>query len=482
MEAKATSSFQHNRKLLLAVFLIVITVVSTFAVISYLQSGSQVTTNVKNDPYVGVAFCGNTTADAIALIDRTKNYTNLFVLDTGRSVLSRNESAVYQICDYATANGLSIIINLGISSPIERDVTTWFWNSNITEMKANWTERWGDKFLGMYYNDEVGGIQLDGSWTDFYQWSENRSISDYPPLRTLQLDIKNKLDLYNKANFTPENYDIEANFYVNLVLGYDPGIITLNNTDIPMFTSDYGLYWWDYLGGYDVMLAELGWNASVAQQIDQVKGAARLQGKDWGTMITWKYDDVPFLDSAKSIYDQMLASYQAGAKYIMIFNYAKDKNATNTAEAMVDQHYMALYQFWHDIHSKQYEDNSKPEAALVLPHNYGWGMRNPNDTIWGFWPTDSKTRQIAINMATLLDWYGTKLDIVYEDPAYPITNTNYTHVYYWNSTLNYLRTEVVVAIVLWVFTVVSIVVGVSILRSNFKQRRSAFVSFPEVEA
>ena len=103
-----------------------------------------------------------------ALIDRTKDYTNLFVLDTARSPLSRNESAVYQICDYATANGLSIIINLGISSQIEPDITTWFWNSNITETKANWTERWGNKFLGMYYNDEVGGIQLDGSWTDFY--------------------------------------------------------------------------------------------------------------------------------------------------------------------------------------------------------------------------------------------------------------------------------------------------------------------------
>ncbi len=133
------------------------------------------------------------------------------------------------------------------------------------------------------------------------------------------------------------------------------------------FTSDYGLYWWDYLGGYDVMLTELGWNASVAQQIAQVKGAARLQDKEWGAMITWKYDDVPFLDGAKEIYDQMLASYQAGAKYIMIFNYAKDENATNTAQAMTDEHFMALYQFWQDTHSKQYEDNSKAEAALVLP-------------------------------------------------------------------------------------------------------------------
>ena len=118
---------------------------------------------VKSEPYVGVAFCGNTTAEAIALIDRTKNYTNLFVLDTGRNELSSNESAVYEICDYATSSGLNLIVNLGINGPYEANVTTWFWNANLTDMKANWTQRWGDKFLGIYYNDEIGGVQLDGA-------------------------------------------------------------------------------------------------------------------------------------------------------------------------------------------------------------------------------------------------------------------------------------------------------------------------------
>jgi hypothetical protein len=471
LEDKATSSFHYNRKLLLAAFLVIIVVVSSFVVVSYLQDSSQAPTNIKNDPYVGVAFCGNTTAEAFALIDRTKDYTNLFVLDTGRSALSRNETAVYQICDYATANGLSIIINLGIDSVTEDDVTTWFWDSSIPDIRANWTQRWGTKFLGMYYNDEVGGIQLDGEWERFYErFGANLSHIDHPALRRLG-EIKTKMDAYTANGTSPDNYDLEADFFVNLVLNEsDPGLAKLNHNGIPSFTSDYGLYWWDYLGGFDVMLAELGWNASVAQQIDQVKGAARLQNKDWGAMITWKYDDVPFLDSAKSIYDQMLESYQAGAKYIMIFNYAKDKNATNTAEAMVDQHYMALYQFWHDIHSKQYEDNSKPEAALVLPHNYGWGMRNPNDTIWGFWPSDSKTRHIAINMATLLDWYGTKLDIVYEDPAYPVSSANYTHVYYWGQTINYLRTEVVVGIVFSMFGAVSIMLAVVLIRSRLRDK------------
>jgi hypothetical protein len=417
---------------LLVVFLVVVLTVSIFAVHAYLQSGTQ--TNINSDPYIGVAFCGNTSIEAKALIDRTRNFTNLFVLDTARSELSRNKTAVYDICDYATSSGLNIIINLGINNDYETDVTTWFWDSNLTNMKANWTQRWGVKFLGMYYNDEVGGVQLDGSWAQFFHRVGDRlTNSSIPAIRALK-DIQTKLEFYRDTNSTPDDYDMEAKFFVDLVVRFYPGLTELNKTGITSFTSDYGLYWWDYLGGYDVMLAELGWNASVAQQIAQVKGAARLQDKEWGAMITWKYNDVPFLDGAKAIYDQMFASYQAGAKYIMIFNYAIDKNSTNTAQAMTEEHYMALYQFWQDMHTKAYKDNSKAEAALVLPHNYGWGMRNPNDTIWGFWPTDEKTDQIANNMYKLLVEYGTKLDIVYEDSAYPVANAGYRHIYYWNST------------------------------------------------
>ncbi len=81
------------------------------------------------------------------------------------------------------------------------------------------------------------------------------------------------------------------------VITHDPGLENLTAAGIVSFTSDYGLYWWDYKGGYDVMLAELGWNVSVAEQIALVKGAARLQDKEWGTMITWQYRSPPYLDS-----------------------------------------------------------------------------------------------------------------------------------------------------------------------------------------
>ncbi len=429
------SSNGRIRKFLIPFFLIAIIAVSTLALqqICNSSSGSQALA-INSNPYIGIAFCGNTTSEAKMLIDKAKNYTNLFVLDTGRSELSRNETSVIEICDYATANDLSVIINLGINSVTEDDVTAWFWDQKLTDLKQNWTQRWGDKFLGIYYNDEPGGIQLDGSWTEFYQRFGGKLTNiDHPAMVALN-DIQTKLEAYVNNGTKPENYDLEAAFFVNLVLNEgDPGLSALNAAEITTFTSDYGLYWWDFLGGYNVMFAELGWNASIAQQIAQVKGAARLQEKDWGAMITWKYYDVPFLDSGEEIYKQMLTAYQSGAKYIMIFNYAKDDKG-NTAAAMTDEHFLAIERFWNDTHNTDYADLSTPEAALVLPHNYGWGMRDHYDNIWGFWPTDEKTQQIATVMGHLLSKYGASLDIVFEDLAYPTANVEYKNVYYWNST------------------------------------------------
>ena len=97
------------KKFLIPTFLIAILAVSALGLQQFYGDSSQ--TNIDNNPYVGIAFCGNTTAEAKAQIDRAKNYTNLFVLDTGRSDLSRNETAVMEICDYAVANKLSIIVN-----------------------------------------------------------------------------------------------------------------------------------------------------------------------------------------------------------------------------------------------------------------------------------------------------------------------------------------------------------------------------------
>ena len=83
--------------------------------------------------------------------------------------------------------------------------------------------------------------------------------------------------MYNGSK--PQDYDLETNFFIQNVLKEDPGLAALKTVGITTFTSDYGLYWFDYLGGYDVLFAETGWNCSLAQQIALVKGAARLQDK-----------------------------------------------------------------------------------------------------------------------------------------------------------------------------------------------------------
>ena len=424
------SSSNRVRKFLVPTFLIVILALSMFAVYLSFSTGNQ----TKADPnsYVGIAFGGNTTDQAKQLIDKVKSYTNLFILDSGRNPISADQSKVEEVCDYAVGKGLYVIINLGIKN--EHDSSDWFWGQpSLDGIKHQWTQRWGDKFLGIYYNDEPGGIQLDGSWRQFYEYAiKNLGNSSFPALQSLN-EIAQKLTLYveNGTKPSPDDYELEAEFFMDYVITHDQGIESLTAAGIRSFTSDYGLYWWDYKGGYDVMLAELGWNVSVAEQIALVKGAARLQDKDWGAMVTWKYRSPPYLDSGDEIYNQMLISYQAGAKYIAVFNYPYEGGAYGT---LTDEHFAALQRFWNDITTKQYADLSSPQAALVLPKNFGWGLRNPNDTMWGFWLSDNRTNQVAVVTAMCIYYYGVNLDIVYEDSAYPITNVAYQKVYYWNAT------------------------------------------------
>ena len=129
----------------------------------------------------------------------------------------------------------------------------------------------------------------------------------------------------------------------------------------------------------------------------------------------------------------MIDAYEAGADYIVIFNYPKLEG--NDYGVMTDEHFNALERLWNSItETDSRADFSGPEAALVLPRYYGWGMRQPDDTIWGFWGPDDKSLTIAKITDKLLAQYGVSLDIVYDDPAYPISEVNYKSIYYWDST------------------------------------------------
>jgi hypothetical protein len=139
-------------------------------------------------------------------------------------------------------------------------------------------------------------------------------------------------------------------------------------------------------------------------------------------MITWKYQSPPYLDSGQEIYAQMVAAYEAGAIYIAIFDYPSLDG--NPYGVLLDEHFEALEQFWTDtqVTHKLAFNSVTAKAALVLPKNYGWGMRNSQDVIWGFWGPDELSPQIWALSRQLLSEYQYALDIVYEDPPFSFVN------------------------------------------------------------
>jgi len=267
-------------------------------------------------------------------------------------------------------------------------------------------QQWGDRFLGVHYYDEPGGIYID--------FDRNETM-----LTFLNLDYPD----YNRA----------ANMFIT---GFhmDDGFEAIETKSLDAFVSDYALYWFDYLAGYDVVLAQAGWNHTLVQDIALVRGAARMQNKTWGEMITWKYRHPPYLDSGEVIYEQMRTAYECGAEYIMIFNFPTLEG--NDYGIMTDEHFDALERFWKDTvkNSEVIHGSIEAEAALVLPKNYGWGMRHQEDRIWGWWGPDNKSQQIWTISRQLLTQYGTALDIIYDDPTFPVTG-KYPKIYYWNQTI-----------------------------------------------
>jgi hypothetical protein len=405
-----------SARILTLTLIIIILVASTSLLVSYTSNNHQ-----QNDPvYVGVAYGGNSTAQAKLLIDRTKNYTNLFILDSGVNRISQNETASKEVCDYAIHAGLNLIVNMGAWD-------TYDWNRRMQFFNYCKSE-YGNKFLGAYFDDEPAGIHIDNNWTEYFDEHKNLFDSDiHVPLK----DIYDNLQTANGTN--PQNYTQEATWF-NGLLEWNPGHNELKRNQIKTFTSDYALFWFDYLGGYKTLLAQIGWNHSLNQDIALIRGAATMQNKDWGAIITWKYYEPPYLDTGENIYNQMKTVYNAGAKYILIFDLAFDNATDNPYGTMTEEHFEALEKFWTQDVTQSTPNAAKAQAAFVLPKDYGWAMRHEEDRIWGFWGPDEKSPIIWKNLNKLLEQYGSRLDIIYEDPAFPI-HEKYSKVYYWNQTI-----------------------------------------------
>jgi hypothetical protein len=229
-----------------------------------------------------------------------------------------------------------------------------------------------------------------------------------------------------------DNYSEAADRFIKKLSG--DALLDFIPLNSPLMTSDYALYEFDYRAGYDVVLAELAWNHSRPLNIALCRGAATAHGKDWGVMITYTYDTLPYLASGAQIYDDLVSAYQNGAKYFMVFDYAKDPETNVTHGILQQEHLDALQQFWQYV-----KHNPKPavpneRVAYVLPKDYAYGFRGPNDSIWGLWGPDNLSGKIWNDANMLANQYGLALDIIYEDTLQNHA-FNYSKLVFWNGTV-----------------------------------------------
>ncbi len=370
---------------------VVVFLISLLAFQVFLNSSFPVHAQTENQPpdvFFGVDAAYENLTEIKTIINEISPYTNVFVI--GCTGITNNVTRLNEVCQYVYDKGLSFIV--------------------YTEqhLQRQWLEdaknRWGERFLGFYFWDEGGGKQLD-----LYKYKD---ALGYPV---------SEADNYTDAsNQFVNRLKISLNF-----MGYtDPAIPCL-------FTSDYALYWFDYKAGYDVVLAQLGWNYSRQLNIALCRGAATMQEKEWGVIITWTYTEPPYIESREELYKDLVLAYQNGAKYILVF----DSNENYTQGILDEQHLAALKQFWQYMQDNPVESgiSISDRVAYVLPKDYGYGFRGPSDKIWGLWGADNLTYTICESLGNFMEKYGSKLDIIYDEGLEPDNTYGYSKLLFWNA-------------------------------------------------
>jgi hypothetical protein len=349
--------------------------------------------------FVGVEYGwnGNLT-DCNAVIDRVKNFTNLFVVSSA-SVTS-DETTLNAACDYAYHSGMYLLVYFSMQNysdaypGVSNQFCPYEW---MVKAKATYQSH----FLGVYFNDEPGGSQLDSLVAKPADGLVNytESAGDFIHSTASKMHV---ISYYGHASGTS------------------------------VFTSDYGLYWFDYKAGYDVVLAQFGWNNSRALQVALARGAANVQNKTWGVIITWTYDQPPYLESGAKLYDDLVFAYDSGAKYVAVYDASKGfQNTTLTQD-----HFDALKAFWSYASNNPGRQGSlKADTSLVLPQDYGFGFRSPVDSVWGFKQADNWSGKMFDDVNGFLEKYGSRLDIVFVDPDFAGSVRNYYgSVIFWSAT------------------------------------------------
>ena len=380
-----------KRKYALLIFLVALLVLLLFAgIYSYLNSRSG---SGQVDVFVGVDVAHDNITSLKERVDEVKAYTNFFVI--GSSGITLNATRLNDVCQYLNDRGLHF--------------ATYTHTTNNTDIEFNQTEwinyakqRWNGSFWGLYTYDEPGGHQID---------------RDDPYM------------VITEAN----NYSDAASKYVE---NFTRILSEFKIYNLSLLTADYALYEYDYRAGYDVVLVEYAWNHSRPLNTALCRGSATMHSKEWGVMITYTYDTPPYLASRPEIYEDMVTAYQNGAKYILVFDYAKDP-ATNVTHGILQQQERldALKQFWQ--YAKEHPRTNSAvgdRTAYVLPKDYGYGFRGPSDWIWGLWSADENSSKIWKDVNKWVEENKPLIDVIYEDTL-QYGAFNYSKLVFWNGTI-----------------------------------------------
>jgi len=366
--------------------LVVIILISAFAAVHWFNSAP-----ASPELYVGVevAYEDANATDVKAIVDKVKDYTNLIVI--GSPEISLNQTALNSACDYICNAGLNFIV-LFTEFTMYTTYDPFVWITNAKQ-------KYNGKFLGVYRYDEPGGNQLDGG---------------------------NKTLVTNAASYSDaarQYTEFLGGIIVNYYLNYAPQV----------FTADYALQWFDYKSNYSAVFTEFASNNTREIAIAQCRGAASHFRKDWGTIITWKYDAQPYIESGEELYNDMIQAYSNGAKYLIVFDHPK----LDTYGILKDEHFDALKRFWDYHHSNPQDFNSqKANTAYVLPQDYAFGLRRADDKIWGLWEPDELSGKAWTDVNKLVQTYGFGLDIVFDEPGVVDAARNrYERLIFWNETV-----------------------------------------------
>ena len=344
--------------------------------------------------FVGIDVAYSDVEGIKALVNETSSYTNTIVI--GSTGITYDVAKLNDVCDYVYNKSMYFMIYMHPQLELDK-----------LEEQRQWVQdartQWGQNFLGLYTYDETGGRQLDNA-------------------------------TYRVLNEEPANYtDAEEKYttWLNENLAHIRGE-PIDAGNLTLFTSDYALYWFDYEGGYDCVFAEFGWNYSRQLNVALCRGAATVQNKEWGVMVTWTYNNPPYLESGEELYEDLILAYKNGAKYILVF----DTNKNYTAGVLEEEHLDALKQFWdYTQNNPRKAEAPSKRVAYVLPKGYAYGFRGPADKIWGFWEgaDDPLSYGINVDVSNLLDEYKTKLDIIYDEEK--ALNAAYSKYIFWNGTV-----------------------------------------------